>query len=200
MKSMSAKVARETVSRNASDSLRAALPYDRGMVGSWIGDTWIPPSPWKLYSATDLAQMWSTKKIWWIGDSLARRGAMTLYHILNTSHSAILKEDLDEFSMLNVNKLPETERERCPIFQKAKPSGPIVCRSMPGSPPSDVKSFVVSYLCKASEVAMFLRSEMNQGNDARTNIAEFDVIVIALGAHEKGNSNQAELYTALARL
>ena len=175
-------------------------PSNRDMVGSWIGDTWIPPSPWQLYSATDLVRMWSSKKIWWIGDSLARRGAMTLYHILNTSHAAILKEDLDKFSMLNVNKGNVTNREHCPIFQRVKPSGPIVCRSMPGSKSSDIKSFMVSYLCTAAEVANFLLNEMNQSRVPRTNIREFDVIVIALGAHEKSKSNVVELYTHLARL
>ncbi|KAI2489178.1 hypothetical protein MHU86_25416 [Fragilaria crotonensis] len=202
--SKSAKVtnelARGHVSKIAYNFTRTMLPSNRDMVGSWIGDTWIPPSPWQLYSATDLARMWSSKKIWWIGDSLARRGAMTLYHILNTSDTAILKEDLDKFSILNVNKGLETDREQCPIFQRVKPSGPIVCRSMPGSTSSDRKSFMVSYLCTAAEIANFFLNEMNESHVPRTNIREFDVIVIGIGAHEKSKSNFVELYTLLARL
>jgi hypothetical protein len=194
-------LAHEPAAKNASEFSHAIVPSNnREMVGSWIGDTWIPPSPWQLYSATDLARMWSSKKIWWIGDSLARRGAMTLYHILNNSQTTILKEDLDKFSILNVNRGLVKDREHCPIFQKVKPSGPIVCRSMPGSTSSDIKAFMVSYLCTAAEVAKFLLNEMDEAHVPRTNILEVDVIVIAIGAHEKSKPDLVELYTRLVRL
>jgi hypothetical protein len=58
--------------------------------GSWIGDVWIPPRGWDLYSSDQLTQLWGhhTNGILWIGDSTARRTSLTLWEILHGSASS----------------------------------------------------------------------------------------------------------------
>jgi hypothetical protein len=58
--------------------------------GSWIGDVWIPPRGWELYSSDQLTQLWGhhTNGILWIGDSTGRRTSLTLWEILHGSASS----------------------------------------------------------------------------------------------------------------
>jgi hypothetical protein len=58
--------------------------------GSWIGDVWVPPVGYTLYTAPDLVQLWgiSTNGILWIGDSTARRSSLTLWEILHHGATA----------------------------------------------------------------------------------------------------------------
>jgi hypothetical protein len=51
--------------------------------GSWIGNTWVPPSPaWKLFDPMELLRMYSGKSILFIGDSTSRRAGQTLFALL----------------------------------------------------------------------------------------------------------------------
>jgi hypothetical protein len=58
-------------------------PSPRRQVGTWIGNTWIPPPGWRIFSVEELQDIYKNKSILWIGDSTARRASLTLYAVLN---------------------------------------------------------------------------------------------------------------------
>ena len=75
-------------SMSSSSSLPPSSYYHhynrRTMTGSWIGNSWTPPYPWRLFSANELrSNVFPGKRILWLGDSTARRASMTLFNILN---------------------------------------------------------------------------------------------------------------------
>ncbi|KAI2505790.1 hypothetical protein MHU86_8652 [Fragilaria crotonensis] len=158
--------------------LRESLS-NRNMTGSWIGHTWIPPPPWRLYSTSELRPLWANTKVWWLGDSTARRAAMTLYHVLN--NTSVGEIDLNSGHIIDVNK--GWLSEPCPVFQDTF-GAPYICRPMPGSNNASEMAFMLSSLACFFDVQDFLRNEMNLSHSPRTNILEFDVIIIAIGVWE----------------
>jgi hypothetical protein len=51
-------------------------------MGTWIGNTWIPPPGWRMFTVAELQDMYKNKSILWIGDSTARRSSLTMYAVL----------------------------------------------------------------------------------------------------------------------
>ena len=102
----------ETVAFNVSST--------RNRVGTWMGNTWIPPSGWRSYSTKELHCMFgsvtrpSTKTIFYIGDSTARRAANLLYLLLNETESQenILREALDDNKVLDLDSLIDKNETR----------------------------------------------------------------------------------------
>ena len=153
-----------------------ALRPNRNMTGSWIGNSWIPPPPWRLYSISELRPLWANKKVWWLGDSTARRGALTLYHVLNNTSAH--EFHLNRRRIIDVNKARVSEP--CPMFDETF-GAPYICRPMPGSNNASEMAFALSSLACAFDIQDFLRQEMNLSHSPRTNILEFDLIIIAIG-------------------
>ena len=58
-------------------------------LGQWIGNIWIPNYPWRLVAPTDLLKLFSGNNMFFAGDSTARRAAMTLYRIMNTTEEIL---------------------------------------------------------------------------------------------------------------
>lgn len=80
----------------------------RNMTGTWMGNSWIAPPPWRQFSVQDMQDLYHDRKVIWIGDSTARRAGMTLFSVLNATASLpvsvrSLEQDID------VNKLAQTE-------------------------------------------------------------------------------------------
>jgi hypothetical protein len=57
------------------------MPYEE-QKGSWTGNHWVPPNGWRYFSNQELLTVYRDKSIMWVGDSLARRAAATMYGIL----------------------------------------------------------------------------------------------------------------------
>ena len=133
---------------NSSSSSPAAWRSPRHLTGSWIGDSWIPPSPeWRLYSAREMRDIFHGQRIAFVGDSLARRAAMTLFPILN--HTTMggstvlpsqhqqqhpLEEDiprhwLDNPRDLTLNKASK-KQEPCREHQWNGKHSPRICRTV----------------------------------------------------------------------
>ena len=129
---------------NSSNSWRSP----RHLTGSWIGDSWIPPSPeWRLYSAREMRDIFHGQRIAFVGDSLARRAAMTLFPILNQTtmgsntvlpsqqqHQQPLEEDiprhwLDNPRDLTLNKASK-KQEPCREHQWNGKHSPRICRTV----------------------------------------------------------------------
>jgi hypothetical protein len=58
------------------------------MTGSWVGNTWVPTPPWRLYSVADLQALYRDRTVLWIGDSTSDRTARTHYAILSQQQSS----------------------------------------------------------------------------------------------------------------
>jgi hypothetical protein len=175
----SAVALEELRSNRSMTGLWIGRASNRNMTGSWIGHAWIPPPPWRLYSISELRPLWANKKVWWLGDSTARRGALTLYHVLN--NTSVSENDLNSDLIIDVNK--GWISEPCPEFGETL-GAPYICRPMPGSHNASEMAFALSSLACAFDIQDFLRQEMNLSHSPRTNILEFDVIIIAMGVWE----------------
>lgn len=64
-------------------------PPLRNQTGTWIGNNWVPPRDWHLFSAIEMLQLYHDKSVLWVGDSTSRRAALTLYGILQAPSDAI---------------------------------------------------------------------------------------------------------------
>jgi len=74
----------------------------RSKIGSWMGNNWIPPPGWKLYSMDSLRRMFASASIHLWGDSTARRVAATLHMILESPlASDISVQQLDDNNILD---------------------------------------------------------------------------------------------------
>ena len=158
-----------------------AVRSNRNTTGSWIGNTWIPPPPWRLYSASETRRVWANKKVWWLGDSTARRGAFTFYHVISNTDS-VREVDLDSGHIIDVNKNGRRV-DLCPSIPRA-----LLCRPMPDSNDTSNMSFVINSESCAFGNQEYLQNVMNISHNPRTtgSILDFDIIVIAMGAWEVG--------------
>ena len=71
---------------------------------SWIGNQWIPPLGYRLYSPSEIQEFFSQQSVLFVGDSTARRSYATLYGILNGTTSDISVEEIDHYSVIDRNK------------------------------------------------------------------------------------------------
>ena len=85
---------------------RAPLHWNSG----WIGNQWVPPNGYKLYSAVDMRNYFSNHSIIFIGDSTARRQYATFFATVAAPKiSDITLAQLDAASVIDVNKGTITE-------------------------------------------------------------------------------------------
>jgi len=90
------------------------------MTGSWIGNTWIPPVGWKLYSASELPDLYKDTSMLWVRDSTCRRSFATFYCILNSTQEHVNIPEIDDASVIDINKRSKTEP--CPIWSNHNPT------------------------------------------------------------------------------
>lgn len=81
---------------------------------SWIGNQWIPPPGYKLYSGSEIQDFFSKQSVLFMGDSTARRTFGTFYGILNatTNPKDIQVKAINHPSVIDINKKVRTERCR----------------------------------------------------------------------------------------
>lgn len=80
----------------------------------WIGKLWIPPkhddSLYRYYSPQEMRNYFENFHILFVGDSIARRNYITLYHILTHANNnmntsiQLAQSNLGNTSMININK------------------------------------------------------------------------------------------------
>jgi hypothetical protein len=176
------------------------LPYEE-QKGAWTGNHWIPPNGWRHFSPQELLTVYKNKSIMWVGDSLARRAAGTLYGILkevandtnvnvNVPVNAIEKN-------INLNKGIITEHCRKWLRSKHKPRW---CRTMPGG----VGDYVYVMKNLFRELLSFVEDEVSGESK---NTENFDTIIIAMGnwdqkepTRNESLSNVAAAIDVLAKL
>lgn len=76
---------RETTNdRSSSSTLLLLTTNTREKIGSWQGNTWIPPDGWDYFSVTRMQQFYAQHTLLWLGDSTSRRAALTWHSLLRT--------------------------------------------------------------------------------------------------------------------
>jgi hypothetical protein len=150
------------------------LPYE-DQKGSWIGNHWVPPNGWRYFSAKELRTVYQDKSIMWVGDSLARRAATTMYGILkeaaNASDVNVPVAAIDASDVIDVNKMTITEL--CTKWMGSTHQ-PRWCRTMPGG----AGDYVYVKKGRFRELGSFFEDELS----GKSNITDgFDTIIIALG-------------------
>jgi hypothetical protein len=179
------------------------LPYEE-QKGAWIGNHWLPPNGWRYFSAEELRTVYKDKSIMWVGDSLARRAALTMYGILNetaanSSDMNIPAAAIDAFSVIDVNKYRITEPCTKWIGRTHQPRW---CRIMPGG----VGDYAYVQKVWFSDVRSFFQDELSGKSSITKN---FDTIIIAMGnwdsvspKEERSNilSNMTAAIDALGKL
>ena len=154
------------------------LPYEE-QKGSWTGDHWIPPNGWRFFSPQELLTVYKDKSIMWVGDSLARRAAVTMYGILkeaaansNSSSVNVPVDAIDAFELINVNKGRIWDPCKKWIGSKYQPRW---CRAMPGGGGGD---YVYVMTNKFSELVPFVADEVSGKSNITKN---FDTIIVGMG-------------------
>lgn len=95
------------------------------MNSSWIGNQWIPPPGYNMYSAREIQNYFRSHSILFVGDSTARRTYATMYGILSAAEQHPTVYDLDDRSVIDAGKGKGSEKEYCPK------KGLFLCRKMP---------------------------------------------------------------------
>ena len=114
----------------AATTTTTTTPSLRDQTGSWIGNNWVPPRDWHLFSAYEMLQLYQYKSVLWVGDSTTRRAALTLYGILQAPSDAIPASQIDGGHIVDVNK--RTVTEPCYRYGNHTETFPVThCRIMP---------------------------------------------------------------------
>jgi hypothetical protein len=137
--------------------------------GYWLGNTWVPPKGWKLYSPEEMRFIYANKTILWTGDSSARRTALTMYELLNSAKSS--NTDAIPTNVLD-NVLDTTKRLPCIKYNDA-PWQPYICREMPDGPTSD---FMIYRLNCFKQLEDFCSSELSGESNITANV---DLVVVS---------------------
>jgi hypothetical protein len=148
--------------------------------GSWIGDVWIPPPGWRIYSASELRSFYRDKNIMWIGDSMARRAATLLYGILDTTKS---NSSHVSIGAIDGKHISDPDEKSCKGW--GNPNAKSLCRVMPGGSPRGGNFLLRGAIC-LGELEKILSKEVS-GKSKTT--ADVDIVVISLGIWEAVRPN-----------
>jgi hypothetical protein len=145
-------------------------PSPRNRTGTWIGNTWIPPSGWQYHSPNELRQLYRGKNILWLGDSTGRRTAMNMYALMQWNNSNFLTTELSSPKLIDITKRGDID---CDQWSDAH-ARPTICRPLDGG---GTITFV-PLMCH-KHVENFFQSE-----DTLNITQDMDLIVVALGIWE----------------
>lgn len=180
--------------------------FSRNNKGTWIGNWWIPPKGWSLYSAEEIDDTFKDRSVLWIGDSTARRSSTTLYYIIQHSNSTDLSpKTLESGKVINVNlRRKGGELEPCTKWDKNTTLfHPSFCRPMPRNHTNDF--IYISRNC-FSRVEQFFKAELSGASNITANI---NTIIVSLGVwhvarardcREKGRSTNDTISDTLEAL
>jgi hypothetical protein len=172
----------------------------RDMVGTWMGNTWIPPSPWRLYNAQELLDFYGNKTILITGDSLARRSFATMHSILEAAakHETPKVAQLNDGRRLDLNYIPKPCN--ISIFADNPNQIPAACVKMPGKHNLGYLLLIQPVYCighmtglLAKETRLLQERQMAVQNNSSSSPSLLtdvvDVWVVANGAWEEGNKD-----------
>ena len=149
---------------------------------TWIGNQWIPPPGYRLYSAREMQSYFQQHSILWIGDSTARRTYGTMYGILNATRDPddIESHHLDHPSVIDMNKM--SVELTVPFPEICNKSGYSLCRRIPayGADDRDRLYDLSDATCLASLVNM----TANQTSQLWKDISNYTLIIFIIGPWE----------------
>lgn len=161
-------------------------------IGTWYGDTWVPPQGWKTYSTKEVQEIFGNKSVLFVGSSLARRAATTLWYVLNVnltltngdlSESILTEKNYDTVGNQTTVLLDgwndwyfESSTQPCELFDQQ--SHPYFCPRMPNRKDKFLASL---YLGCFIWLESWLDRELKGLSDV---LQQADVVVFALGEWE----------------
>jgi hypothetical protein len=146
--------------------------------GTWIGDSWIPPDGWKLFSAMEMRSFYQDRSIYWMGDSTARRTTGTMYGILEAANSS------SNVPVVGVNHWGVIDLLKGTGLTHELPYR----RPMPGGE-SRNGLFLLQWLVCLKYIEKVLEDELSGKTNLTKNI---DTIIISLGIWEAVNSDECQ--------
>jgi hypothetical protein len=188
LEALNDSLATETADNKVTYAVSMLSP-PRNMIGYWIGNTWIPPQPWRYYNPAELRELYKHKTVLWLGDSLARRSFASFYNILNSTQSNHTSLDaITLASIIDFNK--QKQVEDCPKWKHLNSFKPDACRPMPGKNASG--EFIKMKTVCFSHVEKFLHDEL----DLKSNLtAKVDLVVLVLGIWDVVHERDCGKYT-----
>jgi hypothetical protein len=171
--SAEAKISSSVFDQNSITNKRTAALTERNQYGTWIGNNWVPPSGKRIYSAADMKLFFQKHSVLWIGDSTARRAYNTLYGILSCNDTHVPMKKIDTPALIDVNKGTN-------ITEKCKKPGTLLCRTVPGTAPKDLKFFDYRKVHCYKDVTALAATE-----EIRKNITtDYSLLIVSLGVWE----------------
>ena len=188
-------------------------PQSFRMIGSWMGNTWIPPPSFKLYSVSEVQALWAGHRLLVLGDSTARQAAMTLFALLN--HTTTTSSDNSNDTVpahllnrdLNLNRVNQTEPCHRPWWNARRlaqvlvqPRHTICRRTNNNNHPTTDVTFVRTNCLQ--HVVTFLNSELSHhskhGSGGRI-LPHYDVVLLNLGIWHHSQPQQCAKPTISSR-
>lgn len=148
---------------------------------TWIGNQWIPPPGYRLYSTREMQSYFQQQSILWVGDSTARRNYGTMFGILNATDNPndVAIHDLDHESVLDMNKM--SVDLKVPYPEPCNKSGYNLCRRIPTSSNDDSKLYdQMDAICIASLVNM----TVNRQSQFWKGISNYSLVIFSIGPWE----------------
>ena len=192
--------AKKREEKHQTTSIILSRYYDDKRTGSWLGNQWIPPDGWQLYSQYRIQNMMQNKSILWLGDSTGRRAAMTLYGVLyskrnhynhnnatvvhaaptsTSSASSLSANEIEKFIDLNRHNVTHP-CQRDPFVNQPQYSPPVLTHANPSKTIcfKTPKDYVWMRLNCYSEIEYFVQQELVHHTHVTKNI---DLLIVATG-------------------
>jgi len=150
---------------------------------SWIGNQWIPPPGYQLFSTREIQTYFRRHSVLFVGDSTARQSYATLFGILNnTEHPKdVPTNDINHPAIININKGIVTETP-------CSKEGVSLCRKMPLN-----ASNQFDYADKLDCLIELVNYAKDESSPLWSNwVNEYTLIIFVLGPHEVMHTKQCQ--------
>jgi hypothetical protein len=143
---------------------------------TWIGNQWIPPPGYKLYSTREIQQFFQHRSVLFVGDSTARRQYGTFYGILNATSNPddVSIQEIDGERVVDVNQAGGTVREPCPNAAYN------ICRPMPQNATNQMG--YMTRLCLSHLLEVMQDEASSFWRELRSN--HYSVVIFSVGPWE----------------
>jgi hypothetical protein len=111
----SSLVSNHPMLQNIDDAIRMARRQDTTNATDyhWLGEYWVPPTGVPTYSLDDIREEFRKRNVLFVGDSTMRRAYGTIFAILNTTNDDLTVRELDDVSVVDINKGNKSDLELC---------------------------------------------------------------------------------------
>lgn len=152
---------------------------------SWIGNQWIPPPGYRLYSTREIQSFFGQHSVLWVGDSTARRAYGTMYGILNATQDPddVEIHDLDHPQVLDMNKM--SLEMTVPYPESCHKSGYNLCRLIPTLTDGDGGDMLHSFdQVDATCLGSLVNMTENGSSQFWRDVSSYSLVIFSIGPWE----------------